>query len=465
MIFKKQNIITQVALEFFMLNVCVLIVLYSTSQGFLSSSSNVLNYWQPLLIFNLGWALMLLSKGDSEFRLSHDYWKRIRNITKNAFLFVGVSYLLVILFQVDFLLSQTSIFLLPIILFSLLDLSLYRLYTKFVARKSQSPSVSQVLIIGASNRWQEIQQFTQKFQQYGYGIVGYLSNKEINNDFKEVDSLGKIKDLSFVLSNNEVDEIFINLSALSSQEIKQAVEIADYHGVRVSLIPETPAYLNSKIKSYTLDDLPVFKLRQTPLDNFNNFLLKKAFDFVFAASVLLVLSPVLLTIALLIYLDGKGPIFYTPHRKGEGDKTFKCYKFRTMSVCDDPINGTKSTVKNDPRITRIGKYLRKYDLDELPQFINVLKGDMSVVGPRPHRSNLHNDFRKIVNDYMVRHYVKPGLSGWAQVNGWRGPAVTNEQKLGRVKHDLWYIENWSFWLDIKIIFMTVFSRKARQNAF
>lgn len=136
-----------------------------------------------------------------------------------------------------------------------------------------------------------------------------------------------------------------------------------------------------------------------------------------------------------------------------------------MSVCDDPLNGTKSTVKNDPRITRVGRFLRKYDLDELPQFINVLRGEMSVVGPRPHRVNLQNDFRKIVDEYMVRHYIKPGLSGWAQVNGWRGPTETVRQKTERIKHDLWYIENWSLWLDIKIVFLTVFGRKSRQNAF
>ena len=136
-----------------------------------------------------------------------------------------------------------------------------------------------------------------------------------------------------------------------------------------------------------------------------------------------------------------------------------------MSVCDNPINGTQSTVKDDPRITKIGKYMRKLDLDELPQFFNVLKGEMSVVGPRPHRVNLDKDFRKIVNDYMVRHYVKPGITGWAQVNGWRGPTATKEQKKKRVWHDLWYIENWKFTLDVKIIFLTVFSRKTRTNAF
>ena len=158
-------------------------------------------------------------------------------------------------------------------------------------------------------------------------------------------------------------------------------------------------------------------------------------------------------------------MFYAPIRKGKDGKPFKCYKFRTMNTCDDPANGKRSTIQSDPRITRIGKYLRKYDIDEMPQFFNVLKGDMSVIGPRPHRVFLQDNFRKIVNDYMVRHYVKPGISGWAQVNGWRGPTKTVKQKKERVKHDLWYIENWSFWLDIKTIFLTVFSKKARINAF
>ncbi len=262
-----------------------------------------------------------------------------------------------------------------------------------------------------------------------------------------------------------MDEIFILVGSLTEEEIQKVASIADYRGIRVNIIPDTPVLPGTTLKPYTMDGITLFQFRQTPLDNFSNFFLKRVFDISFSLAVIILLSPLFLILGLIILLDGKGGILYTPLRKGESGNVFKCYKFRTMSVCDNPINGTKSTVKNDPRITKIGKYLRKFDLDELPQFLNVLKGEMSVVGPRPHRVNLDQDFRKIVNDYMVRHYVKPGITGWAQVNGWRGPTTTSEQKKKRVWHDLWYIENWQFVLDLKIIFLTVFSKKTRTNAF
>ncbi|MEL7192866.1 MAG: exopolysaccharide biosynthesis polyprenyl glycosylphosphotransferase, partial [Bacteroidota bacterium] len=218
-------------------------------------------------------------------------------------------------------------------------------------------------------------------------------------------------------------------------------------------------------ESYQLGDMPVLQLKQTAQDQFHNFMLKKIFDILFAGMFLLVFSPILILIAILIRLDSKGPIFYKPIRKGEAGGNFVCFKFRTMYVDTSKFAGMKSTTKDDPRITRVGKYLRKYSLDELPQFINVLRGDMSVVGPRPHRLNLNDEFQQTVDKYMVRHYVKPGITGWAQVNGWRGPTETDEQKSERAKHDLWYVENWSFWLDIKIVWLTVFGSKVHNNAF
>ncbi len=305
-------------------------------------------------------------------------------------------------------------------------------------------------------------------ESYGYRTVGFLNNdkdQRLASSNSQYNILGKVKDLPTVLDSKTVDEIFISSTSVSEDEIQDLIQIADSRGVRVNIIPDQPVIDGNQFQSYDLNGFPVFKHRNTPLDNFNNFLLKRIFDTAFSIAVLIFLSPLFLLIAFLIKIDSRGPVFYKPIRKGEANETFRCYKFRTMSICDDPINGKKSTIKDDPRITRIGKYLRKYDLDELPQFYNVFKGEMSVVGPRPHRINLQDDFRKIVNDYMVRHYVRPGITGWAQVNGWRGPTETAKQKKERIRFDLWYIENWSFLLDIKIIFLTVFSEKTRKNAF
>ena len=172
-----------------------------------------------------------------------------------------------------------------------------------------------------------------------------------------------------------------------------------------------------------------------------------------------------MVISILIKLDSPGPVFYCPMRVGRGGKNFKVYKFRTMLENDPVQGGTRSTQADDPRITRVGKILRKYNIDELPQFWNVFAGDMSVVGPRPHRSFLSEQMKEHYDKYMVRHYFKPGITGSAQVNGWRGPTETEMQIIMRTAHDLWYIENWSFMLDMKIIWQTIFSRKAYQNAF
>jgi putative colanic acid biosynthesis UDP-glucose lipid carrier transferase len=336
---------------------------------------------------------------------------------------------------------------------------------RFQKQRTEKRLNARALIVSGANKWEQMPALTETVQDYGYQVVGLLNGNSKSNKVLPFPVTGQVRDISNILQNNPVDEIFISYSTLKKEEVKYAIEAADYHGVRVNLVPETPSFLNIGFQSSTLDGKPVFQLRRSPLDRFKNYLIKKIFDSFFALAVLIILSPVYLLVAAMIYLEDRGPIFYRPVRKGEEGKTFNCYKFRTMSVCDDPVNGTKSTEVNDPRITRVGKFLRQHDLDELPQFLNVLLGDMSVVGPRPHRVFLQNDFRGIINEYMVRHYVKPGITGWAQVNGWRGPTKTIEQKKQRIAHDLWYIEHWNLWLDIKIIFLTVFGKKTRENAF
>ncbi|MCB0565137.1 MAG: exopolysaccharide biosynthesis polyprenyl glycosylphosphotransferase [Phaeodactylibacter sp.] len=464
--------INHVALEFLLLNLSLLAVLLFRLPGMMQVppvEPTLGDFLWLTVIFNLSWGVIIFLNGDLDLYLNFGFRKRMKYIVLNTFFFVGITYILGMVFNIEYI-QQTN-FLIPIFLFLLINLALFEYY----GRKRSNVSLARALVVGKGSEWSAISGFSKKIRRRGYDIVGYLDNEEYQQDSTDnLKIMGKVDELTRILGNNEIDEIFVTVSSLQEEEIKNTIEVADYYGIRVNLLPEAPnflgdnvrpSYLGDNVRPSYLEGLPVIRVRQTPLDKLHCFLLKKVFDFAFALGVLLVLSPIFLVIAALIYLDNKGPIFYKPVRKGEAGGSFKCYKFRTMSTCDDPVNGTKSTVKNDPRITRVGKYLRKYDLDELPQFINVLKGDMSVVGPRPHRVFLEQDFRKVVNDYMVRHYVKPGVTGWAQVNGWRGPTVTNEQKRQRIKHDLWYIENWSFWMDIKIVFLTVFSKKTRNNAF
>jgi putative colanic acid biosynthesis UDP-glucose lipid carrier transferase len=206
-------------------------------------------------------------------------------------------------------------------------------------------------------------------------------------------------------------------------------------------------------------------VRQLPLDETYAFFLKNSFDKIFSAFALLALSPLFLVLAVLIKLDSPGTVFYCPVRIGKGGRPFKVFKFRSMRENDAHAGGILSTQKDDPRITKVGRILRKYSLDELPQFFNVLLGDMSVVGPRPHRSYLNQQLQESVDKYMIRHYFKPGITGWAQVNGWRGPTETDEQRKQRTLHDLWYMENWSLWLDVRIVYKTVFNGQTHKSAF
>lgn len=447
-------LVNLLAIEFILLNLVLILFLYFRLPEFSFSDNTFLaNMVKLVAIYNLSWLFIILFIRDNGFYFNEEY-SYFKNVLTSLFFFVGIVTTLVVLFKISYFARST--FIIPIFIFSYVVLISSKYLLK-VLKKRGSHLFSNTLLIGSGYGNKSLTGFTNAMTQYGYNVMGYLEGQDMNlkNDL-DLDVFGTINDLPNVLNNHSIDEIFISMSDMQHEMILNMVKIADNFGVRVKLIPENPLLKSTNYKPTAMGDLAVFKLRQSPLDNFSLTILKRLFDFSFALLVLIVLAPIFLLIAICIYLDSGGPIFYTPYRKGEANTTFKCFKFRTMSVCEDPVNGTKSTEVNDPRITKVGKFLRKVDLDELPQFFNVLRGEMSVIGPRPHRIHLQNDFKSSVRNYMVRSYVKPGITGWAQVNGWRGPTVTAEQKNERVHHDLWYIENWSFWLDIKIIFLTLF---------
>jgi Undecaprenyl-phosphate glucose phosphotransferase len=274
---------------------------------------------------------------------------------------------------------------------------------------------------------------------------------------------GSLKDVSQYIIENPVDEIFCTFRLTQSRSIRWLRELADNHMIRFKLVPDFKGFLNRNVTLNYYYDTPVLVFRKEPLESTVNGAIKRLFDILFSIVVIIMLLPLCFIIAVLIKTTSPGPVFFSQKRSGRNNKIFTCYKFRTMVLND--VSDFAQARQDDPRVTRIGKLLRQTNLDELPQFINVMKGDMSVVGPRPHMLSHTQEYAKLINRFHVRHFVKPGITGWAQVNGLRGP-LSKRNMYNRVKYDVYYVENWSLLLDIKIIIRTVLNMFAgERNAF
>lgn len=306
------------------------------------------------------------------------------------------------------------------------------------------------VIIGYTTEAIRLKEVFETRKDYGYRFLGYFSDKKQNPEIK-----GRIEDLNKFVIDNKVDEIYCSLNEISNEKLKELVEFADDNKKAIKFIPDTKEIYSKNLKIDYYELFPVLSLQKTQLHNPFVKGLKRAFDICFSLLViLLLLSWLIPLLALLIKLESKGPVFFKQGRPGMDEEEFFCYKFRSMQV-----NGftEKEASKNDPRVTKMGKFMRKTSMDELPQFFNVLLGDMSVVGPRPHLWSQNKAYASKIKKYMVRHYVKPGITGLAQVKGFRGEIETEEDMVNRIKLDVFYIENWSLIMDIKIIFQTVFN--------
>ncbi len=330
--------------------------------------------------------------------------------------------------------------------------------------RARGKNTRKALVIGAGNVGAHIEKYFYQNPDFGYRIVGFLDDYPHNSVLKDK-ILGPIDHIDRVLRTVRIDEVIIALPADMDEKLQYVLDMVDYYGIRVRLVPGYFHLLGKNHKITSFGNIPVINVREISLDQYHLFLFKRFCDVAFSLMALILLAPLFLLLAIAIKLESPGPVFYCPIRLGQDRRRFKLYKFRSMLHNDSESNGKASTQKNDPRVTRIGHFIRKYSLDELPQFINVLIGDMSVVGPRPHRVYLNEVMQKEVDNYMIRHYLKPGITGWAQVNGWRGPTDTEEQRNNRTMHDLWYVENWTPLLDFKIVFLTVFGEKTHKAAF
>lgn len=315
---------------------------------------------------------------------------------------------------------------------------------------------SNVIILGAGQVASQVYEELIKSRIQGYNVLGIYDDRD-PVDYKVDSTLvkGKLVDALEMIRSGKVNEVISALPAGDDRKSLDILKEAERCFVKSLIVPDFQRYIKKGVSLVNVVNIPMILFRDEPLEEPWNSLGKRLFDIVFSLIILVVFSPVYLIVGIAVKLSSPGPIFFRQLRTGKNGKDFYCLKFRTMRVNDeaDKLQATKG----DSRITKVGAVLRKTNLDEMPQFVNVLIGNMSVVGPRPHMVSQTEQYSKLIDEYMVRHLAKPGITGWAQVTGYRGETSDISQMIGRVKQDVWYIENWSFWLDIRIIFQTVFN--------
>lgn len=320
----------------------------------------------------------------------------------------------------------------------------------------------QVILVGYSRATEEYIDRILMNPQWGYVIRGILDdNVPAGTVYKGIKVIGRIANLMVILPAIRLDEIAITLGLSEYYRLEEIVALCEKSGVHTKFIPDYNKIIPTKPYTEDILGLPVINIRYVPLSNTFNALVKRCMDIVGSIAAIIVSSPVMLVLCALIKLTSPGPLIYKQERVGLHNKTFWMYKFRSMELQPESEEKKAWTVKNDPRVTGIGKFMRRTSLDELPQLFNILRGDMSLVGPRPERPFFVEKFREEIPRYMVKHQVRPGLTGWAQVNGYRGDTSIRK----RIDCDLYYIENWSIGFDIKILFLTFFKGFVNKNAY
>ena len=377
---------------------------------------------------------------------------------------IGLAALIIILYMIvrEFNFSRTVMAL--FYFFNMLFMSCARVVLRRLLQKirSRGYNLKHILLVGYSRAAEAYVDRILDNPQWGYVVCGILDNHVPSGTlYKGVKVLGTLGNLEVILPENKLDEIAITLPLKDYDDLEGIVDVCEKSGVHTKFIPDYNSLIPSKPYTEDLLGLPVINIRYVPLTNTGNMVLKRAVDIIGSLFGIIVTSPVMLICAILIKLESDGPVIFKQERIGLHNKPFYMYKFRSMRQQEPGEEKKAWTIKDDPRVTPVGKFMRRTSIDELPQLFNILLGDMSLVGPRPERPLFVEKFKEEIPRYMVKHQVRPGLTGWAQVNGLRGDTSIRK----RIEYDIFYIENWTIWFDIKIIFMTFFTGFINKNAY
>ena len=329
--------------------------------------------------------------------------------------------------------------------------------------RSRGYNQKHIVLVGYSSAAEGFIDRVRQNPEWGYQIRGILDDRmERGSEYGGIKVIGCIDDLDYILEQNStLDEIAITLSLGDYEKLRHIVAMCEKSGVHTKFIPDYGNIIPTVPYMEDLQGLPIIHIRHVPLNNMMNAAVKRAVDIVGALVGIVLFSPVMAVVAILIKLTSPGPVIFCQERVGLHNRPFKMYKFRSMTVQDPGKEKSRWTTPGDSRVTSVGKFIRKTSIDETPQFFNILKGDMSLVGPRPERPFFVEKFKEEIPRYMIKHQVRPGLTGWAQVNGYRGDTSI----IKRIEHDLYYIENWSLGLDFKIMFLTIFKGFINKNAY
>ena len=386
-----------------------------------------------------------------------ELWNIVKANTVGIALILGVLYLIK---MIDFSRWMLFYFYVLNVILETIARNLIRYFLRDIRRKGYN--LKHIVLVGYSRAAEEYIDRILENPQWGYKIRGILDdNIEAGTEYRGIKVIGRIDNLMVILPDNRLDEIAITLGLSEYSRLEEIVNLCEKSGVHTKFIPDYNRVIPTKPYTEDILGLPVINIRHVPLTNTFYAAIKRAMDIAGAICAIILFSPVMLFSAIMIKLTSPGPLIFKQERVGLHNRTFMMYKFRSMDVQAPDKEKTKWTVKDDPRVTNFGKFMRKTSIDELPQLFNILKGEMSLVGPRPERPFFVEKFKEEIPRYMIKHQVRPGMTGWAQVNGYRG----NTSIKKRIEYDLYYIENWTLGLDIKILFLTVFKGFINKNAY